>query len=120
MLLGERNTLFDSLTEKLAAYPQLKHMIEAMLFQGKGIAYNPDDEPVGMALMFGFVKTDGSLVSISNRIFEIRLYNLFLTAPQVQENGLYQAAVSSQNQFVKNGRLNMRLILEKFVIPAQL
>lgn len=95
-LLGERNMLFDSLTEKLSAYPQLKHMIEALLFQGKKIAYNPDDEAIGMALMFGFVKTDGSFVSIANRIFEIRLYNLFLTVPQVQENCLYQAAVYDQ------------------------
>ena len=95
--------------------PQLGHMIEALLFQGKKIAYNPDDEVTGMALMFGFVKTDGSFVSIANRIFEIRLYNLFLTVPQVQENGLYQAAVYDQNQFVEHGHLNMRLVLEKFV-----
>ncbi len=114
-LLGERNMLFDSLTEKLSAYPQLEHMIKALLFQGKKIAYNPDDEVTGMALMFGFAKTDGSFVSIANRIFEIRLYNLFLTVPQVQENGLYQAAVYDQNQFVEHGRLNMRLVLEKFV-----
>ncbi len=65
--------------------------------------------------MFGFVRTDGSFVSIANRIFEIRLYNMFLTTPQVQENNLYQAAVYSQNQFVESGRLNMRLVLEKFV-----
>ncbi len=116
ILLGERNTLFDSLTEKLSAYPLLRQMIEALLFQGKTIAYNPDDEAVGMALMFGFVKTDGSFVSIANRIFEVRLYNLFLSVPQVQENSLYQAAVYSQNQFVDDGHLNMRLILEKFVV----
>lgn len=72
-LLGERNMLFDSLTEKLSAYPQLEHMIKALLFQGKKIAYNPDDEVTGMALMFGFAKRDGSFVSIANRIFEIWL-----------------------------------------------
>lgn len=115
LLLWETDTLFDSLTEKLSVYPQLKQMIEALLFQGKSIAYNPDDDAIGMALMFGFVRTDGSFVSIANRIFEIRLYNMFLTTPQVQENNLYQAAVYSQNQFVESGRLNMRLVLEKFV-----
>lgn len=115
MLLGETNSLFDSLTEKLSVYPQLKQMIEALLFQGKSIAYNPDDDATVMALMFGFVRTDGSFVYIANRIFEIRLYNMFLTVPQMQENSLYQAAVYNQNQFVEQGRLNMRLVLNKFV-----
>lgn len=88
ILLSERNPLFDSLMEKLSAYPELKQMIEALLFQGQSIAYNPDDDAVGMAMMFGFVKTDGSSVSIANRIFEMRLYNLFLTTPQVQGSRL--------------------------------
>lgn len=115
ILLSERNPLFDSLMEKLSAYPELKQMIEALLFQGQSIAYNPDDDAVGMAMMFGFVKTDGSSVSIANRIFEMRLYNLFLTTPQVQGSRLYKAAIQDQNQFVENGHLNMRLVLEKFV-----
>lgn len=116
ILLSERNSLFDSLTEKLTAYPQLKEMMEALLFQGQSIAYNPDDDEVGMALMFGFIKTDGSLVSIANRIFEMRLYNLFLTTPKVQGSRLYKSATLDRNQFVENGHLNMRLVLEKFVI----
>ena len=67
-------------------------MIYRLLFQGRNIAYSPDDRAVDMALMFGFVKIDDGLVTISNRIFEVRLYNMFLTLPEVQELDIYQSA----------------------------
>ena len=41
---------------------------------------------------------------------------MFLTLPEVQELDIYQSASQGKNRFVDNGRLNMRLILEKFVI----
>ena len=114
-LLGEKNTLFDSLIGKIELYPDLKEMLYAMLFQGQSIIYNPDHDVIGMAEMYGFVKKDGGTVRISNRIFEIRLYNLFLTTLQMQGTRMYRAASQDKNQFIENGRLNMRLVLEKFV-----
>lgn len=114
-LLGEKNTLFDSLIGKIELYPDLKEMLYAMLFQGQSIIYNPDHDVIGMAEMYGFVKKDGGTVRISNRIFEMRLYNLFLTTLQMQGTRMYRAASQDKNQFIENGRLNMRLVLEKFV-----
>ncbi len=67
------------------------------------------------AEMFGFIKEVKGSVSISNRIFEIVLYNLFLTEPEVQISDIYKAALGDKNQFIENGRLNMRLVLEKFI-----
>lgn len=116
ILLHEKNTLFDSMIGKLEAYPELKEMINLLLFQGQGIVYNPDDDVIGLALMFGFVKTSGASVCVANRIFETRLYNYFLTAPQVQRSDMYRAATQDKNQFIENGHLNIRLVLEKFVL----
>lgn len=82
IILSEKNPLFDSLTEKLSAYPQLREMVEALLFEGNSIAYNPDDDAVGMAMMFGFVNTDGSMVAIANRIFETFLYRYLAVSQQ--------------------------------------
>ena len=116
LLLNEKNTLFDSLTGKLEDYPELRDMLYLLLFQGQSIAYNPDNPVMDMARMFGFVKvSEGSLV-IANRIFETRLYNLFLTLPQVQGMDIYQAACRDKNQFIREGRLDMRLIMERFVV----
>ena len=81
ILLNEKNTLFDSMIGKLEAYPELKAMIYTLLFQGQNIVYNPDDEVIGLTMMFGFVRMDGNFVRIANRIFETRLYNFFLTSP---------------------------------------
>ena len=73
ILLHERNTLFDSLIGKIEAYPELKEMIHSLLFRGRSIVYNPDDGITEVALMFGFVKTEGTFVRVANRIFETRL-----------------------------------------------
>ena len=35
---------------------------------------------------------------------------------EVIGDNIYQSALQDKNQFVQNGRLNMRMILEKFVI----
>lgn len=115
ILLNEKNTLFDSMIGKLEAYPELKAMIYTLLFQGQNIVYNPDDEIIGLTMMFGFVRMDGNFVRIANRIFETRLYNFFLTSPQMQGSPIYRVAAQDKNQFIEDGRLNMRLVLEKFV-----
>lgn len=83
-ILASENPLFDSLTDKLNAYPELKNIIYRLLFQGQSIAYNPDDESIKTALMFGLIKVEDNNVLIANRIFEIRLYNMFLTSAAEQ------------------------------------
>lgn len=114
-LLFEKNPLFDSLIGKLCDYPELKDMIYQLLFRGCTIAYNADDKATDMLLMFGFVKAESGTVQIANRIFETRLYNYFLTLPEVQGGDMYKLALRERNQFVRNGRLDMKRILEKFV-----
>lgn len=116
LLLGEKNTLFDSLTGKLDDYPELRDMLYLLLFRGQSIAYNPDNPVMDMALMFGFAKVSGGALVVANRIFETRLYNLFLTLPQVQGLDIYQAACRDKNQFIRDGRLDMRRIVERFVV----
>ena len=116
ILLSEKNTLFESLIGKLNDYPELRKMIYLLLFQGRTIAYNADDHETDMLLMFGFIKVDHATVQIANRIFETRLYNYFLTLPEVQNGEMYRLALCNKNQFVQNGLLDMKQILEKFVI----
>ena len=115
MLLDENNPLFDSLTHKLIQFPELETVILKLLFQGQTIAYDPDDVAVRNARMFGFVKVENSTVQIANRIFETRLYNRFLLNAMEQDNEIYAEGVRQKNQFVINGYLNVKLILEKFV-----
>ena len=48
-LLEERNTLLDDMGKKLSDVKSLDRMIRSILFQGKKIPYNPDDEAVHSA-----------------------------------------------------------------------
>lgn len=115
-LVVEKNTLFESLIGRLKAYPYLKDMIYLLLFQGQVILYNADDTAMDMLLMFGFIKVEDGTVQIANRIFETRLYNYFLTLPEVQNRDIYKLAVLDKNQFIQDGQLNVERILEKFVV----
>lgn len=114
-LLSEKNSLFDSLAGRLNEYSELKDMIYLLLFQGKTIAYNADDQATDMLLMFGFVKVVRETIQIANRIFETRLYNYFLTLPEVQNGDMYRLALRNKNQFIRNGELDMELLLAKFI-----
>lgn len=116
LLLSEKNTLFESLIGKLNGYPELKEMIYLLLFQGHTIAYNADDYATDMLLMFGFIKVEDQTVQIANRIFETRLYNYFLTLPEVQNGDMYRLALRDKDEFIRNGQLNMDYLLEKFVV----
>lgn len=85
------------------------------MFQGQGIAYSADDAAVHNAQMFGFVKVENSEVLLANRIFETRLYNKFLLDFKEQNSDIYVEGLQQKNQFITEGHLNVKLILEKFV-----
>lgn len=116
ILLTEKNTLFESLYNKLEDYKELDLMLYELLFTGKTVPYNPDKPSINSATMFGFIKNQNGTAIISNRIFETRLYNMYLSTPEMQENNIYKASLQDKNQFITNGYLDMRLVLEKFVL----
>ncbi len=114
LLLTEKNTLFESLANKLTDYPELRNMLYSMLFTGKTIPYTPLNPAISIGEMFGFIKPQNDMIVIANRIFETLLYNLFLS-DELLDNKMYDAALNDKNQFIQNGHLNMRMVLEKFV-----
>ena len=115
LLLAEKNTLFDSLFAKVSNYPELDTILKTILFTGKSVAFNPDENNIELAVMFGFIKNNHGVIAIANRIFETRLYNYYLSTMEMQSKPLYKASLLDKNNFIINGHLNMRRILEKFV-----
>ncbi len=49
-------------------------------------------------------------MQVANRIFEIRLYNLFLLEDELT-NAIYDEAQGSRNYFFRDGRLDMKMVL---------
>ena len=97
LILSEKNTLFESLIGKLHDYPELSKLIKGILFTGKSYPYNTDEGIIDMAAMFGFIKNQNGNVAVANRIFEIRLYNFFLSEDELRENDIYRASLQDKN-----------------------
>ncbi|MCD7865406.1 MAG: AAA-like domain-containing protein [Clostridiales bacterium] len=112
-ILKKPNTLFDDMGKKLADYPKLKEMIYCILFQGKKFVYETENERIRIGEMFGFLKERDGMVSVSNRIFEMKLYNLFLSEEET-DTRIFAAAEMEKNQFIRGGYLQMNLVLKKF------
>lgn len=112
-LLKAPNALFDDMSKKLAEYPELKEMIHSILFQGKKYAYEIENHKVNIGKMFGFLAEKQGMVSVSNRIFEMKLYNL-LSSENETDSRIFTVADMEKNQFVKDGILHMELVMQKF------
>ena len=115
LLLAESNTLFQSLTKNLNNYPELKAAIRSILMEGTKLSWNPDQEDIVQLQMYGLIRNDHNTVRIANRIFETRLYDLFLSDEELKNNVFSREGELAKNQFVTDGKLNMRLILERFI-----
>ena len=115
ILLSEKNSLFESLINKLGDYPELKNMLYEILFHGGEVVYTIGLESIENAEMFGFVRKEGADAVVANRIFETILYNWFLSAKELQGDDLYKVALQDKNQFAEHGRLDMRRVLERFL-----
>ena len=118
LLMNDKNTLFESLVNKLTDYPELKDVLYELLFTGKAIPYNPLNKYIETAEMFGFIKNENGSAVISNRIFEAVLYNLFISE-EYMDSKIYDAGLREKNQFISGGHLDMRRVLEKFVETFQ-
>lgn len=115
MLLEEDNTLFKSITGKLSNYPELRASIRSILMEGTRLTWNPDQEDIAQMRMYGLIRNDRNTVRVANRIFETRLYNLFLSEEELKANVFSREGSLARSVFVQDGRLNMRLVLERFI-----
>lgn len=113
-LVSETNSLFDDMAKKIKDFSELRSMLYDILFCGRSIPYNLGTELVSVGTMFGFLKDDAGQVAISNRIFEIWLYNLFI-AEEAIDSKTYDAGQKGKDKFIKKDGLDIELILKKFV-----
>ena len=113
-LMQQKMPLLDSLISKLTDNERLKKLMYNLLFKGNKILYNPDDDAIDVAAMYGFVTNENGTTVVANRIFEIRLYNWFISI-ETTDSQIFNAGADDKNQFIQNGQLDMEKVLEKFV-----
>lgn len=115
IILNEKNTLFESIMGKLINHPKIKARLKKVLMEGISIQYTADSEELNMLIAYGFISRQGSTVSISNRIFETRLYNYFCYERDWESNPFSSEGTLAKNIFIKDGKLDMPLIMERFI-----
>ena len=113
-LLIENMSLFGSMVRHLDEYPSMRQMFHAILFQGSDFAYNPDTKEIALACMFGYAVDKKGKVQIANRIFEMRLYNYFLSEEELS-SVIGNMAKRDKSYFIHDGKLDMDTTLKKFV-----
>lgn len=114
-ILNETSPLFDNMVKQLDTYKDLRGMLEDIIYRGGQVSYSPLAKAVNMGVMFGYLKEEYGKVTIANRIFEMVLLNMFITE-EAAGSEAYQYGQRDKSQFIKNARLDMERVLEKFVI----
>jgi len=80
IVLSEANTLFDDMIKNLENNRELYDFLYDLLFVGKEIAFNIDNPIINLGLTYGFLAKDAcNKTKISNKIFEIRIHNYFIS-----------------------------------------
>lgn len=112
ILQDSSDVLLGDFAKKLDDFHELKDSLRMILFEGCNIPYSPLEKGLNLAKLFNFIKLDGSAVKPFNRFFETALYDLFFIENKFED--LYSTGLRDKSQFVKDGALNMKLIMEKF------
>ena len=107
--------MFQSLAKNLNNYPELKAAIRSILMEGTKLKRNPDQRDIVSMQMYGLIRNDCNTVRVDNRIFETRLYNLFLSDEEMKGNVFAREGELAKNRFVTDGKLDMLLVMEGFI-----
>ncbi len=103
-------TLFDDLIKNYENNQGLHDMIDSILFEGKRYTYVHSDPVIQLGTMFGIFKRNDENVEITNVIFETLLYNHIMSRKERER----LIETPERGHFIKNGKLNMPLVLERF------
>ena len=77
------------------------------------ISQDPQNNTYQLGSMYGLLGKQGTVICVSNRIFQTMLYNYYLDR-ETLDRDLNQSAQSLKSRFTTHGHLNMDLVLTKF------
>ncbi|MDR3364573.1 MAG: ATP-binding protein, partial [Clostridiales Family XIII bacterium] len=112
LLLRENNTLIDDLIKNILGNPSFGKLLERILLGGVPVSFNLDNPDIALGVMFGVMeRTEDGKVRVSNVIFETRVMDYFIS---VSETNALTEKYASDSQFVKNGRLDVAHVVNRF------
>ena len=112
IILSEKNTLFDDLFKNLENNEDLYNLIYNILITGNKISFNADNPTLSLGMMYGIITEYERYVVISNRIFEIRICDYFISKDNQKRASKFKEVLP--RDIIKDGRFDMELCLRKF------
>jgi len=112
IIVHEQNTLFDDIYKNLENNKELYQLIYDILISGKSYSFKFGNPTIDLAAMFGIIQNKDGSAAVSNRIFEIIIYDYFISKDQTDVKTRTPNGIISD--IVKNGKFNMELCLRKF------
>ena len=109
-IINNKSTLIDSLIKNYENNLELQHVIDRMILEGYSFPFTMTDAVVDLGVTFGIFARNESTLQISNKIFEIILYNHIIMKKLRTE----EVDIPIKSQFIQDGRLNMKQVLLKF------
>ena len=107
---------FDSLIKNLENDERLYSFVESIIYDGKKIRYNQNNELINKGEMFGILENKEGLVKVHNKIYEQLIYDYMST--NIEINSLAQKDINFYNYrdnfITEEGYLDFEMILDKF------
>ena len=112
IILDESNSLFADMVKNLENNRDLFDFLYGLLIVGNQNGFDIYNSLIDLGYTYGFLKKgECNKALVANRIFEIRLYNYFISNDSIPEKRIKGVL---QNDVVKSGRFDMELCLRKF------
>ena len=116
IIIIEKDTLFDDLIKNLHAYKGLYDLLYSILIDGESIEFDEHNSTIDIGNMFGYIKrkNESGKIIISNKIFEIRISNYFISKDANTSPIKNKIAGTLLSDVMKNNSFDMELCLCKF------
>ena len=112
IMLEESNTLFDDMFKNIRNNQELRDLLYDILFVGKTIPFSTDNAVINLGHMYGFLKNSDGKTKVSNKVFEMRIYNYFVLENIISSR---YSLSGVKTEVTRGGLFNMQLCLEKFL-----
>ena len=112
IILEEKSTLFDDIQKNIENNKELHDLLYDLLVIGNGNGFNIYNPIIGLGHMYGFLKKgENNKTVVSNRIFEIFMYDYFISKDLISKRKIKGVL---QRDVLQGGRFDMELCLRKF------
>jgi len=111
LILQENSTLIDDLGKNILADKELSDLLYDITINGADYKFSTTDYAVGLGHTFGYIRNKNGKAVIDNTIFELIIYEHFITGKQ--RKGIRIDRVVSDD-VIKDGKFNMELCVERF------